>query len=212
MGLFPRLSSPDSDPFDLLRLAAGLLLGLGTIVALWLWLAGVTTEALLVMAALWSIYGLIHAVLDGVLEPLIATVVEVLQNVGLPSPGGGYSAIESLVARGEYHAAAADYDLRARKGDAEAQARRALLLAGPLAEADRAREELEQFRRDHRLSPAQDIRIGLALADIQEHRLAAPGDAMRELRRLLDLYPTARGVRHIRRTLAGLKSERFGNP
>lgn len=211
MTLFPRLSSPDSDPFDLIRLMAGLLLGIGTIVALGLWLAGVNTEALLVMTALWSIYGLIHAVLDGVLEPLIATAAEVLQNVGLKAAGGGYSVIEALVARGEYNAAVADYDLRARKGDAEAQVRRALLLAGPLENGEQARTELEQFRSGRRLTPAEDIRVGLALAEIQERRLGAPGEAMRELRRLLDLYPTARGVRQIHRTLSALKSERFGS-
>jgi hypothetical protein len=33
---------------------------------------------------------------------------------------------------------------------------------------------------------------------------------MREIRRLLDRYPNARGLRHFRRTLAALKAERFG--
>jgi hypothetical protein len=33
---------------------------------------------------------------------------------------------------------------------------------------------------------------------------------MREIRRLLDRYPHARGLRHFRRTLAALKAEHFG--
>jgi hypothetical protein len=33
---------------------------------------------------------------------------------------------------------------------------------------------------------------------------------MREIRRLLDLHPNARGLRHFRRTLEVLKAQRFG--
>jgi hypothetical protein len=50
----------------------------------------------------------------------------------------------------------------------------------------------------------------VALADVYERGLGDPGRAMREIRRLLDLHPNARGLRHFRRTLAALKADRFG--
>jgi hypothetical protein len=213
MAFHPDASSrgSDLDPLDLLRYAAGFLLGLGTVVALVLWLAGITPDALLLVGALWSIYGLIHAVLDGFLEPLIDGLAGALQSVGLGPYQQGYSHVETMVARGEADAAAAEYARLAGGGDAQAQVRRAALLAGPLAVPGKARIELEEFRETHHLGPADDIRVGLALARLYEDA-NDPGPAMREIRRLLDLYPNARGLRHFRRTLAALKAERFGPP
>ena len=60
------------DPFDLIRSAARFLLVFGTLVALALWATGITTDALLVVGALWSLYGLTHAVLDDLLDPLLS--------------------------------------------------------------------------------------------------------------------------------------------
>jgi hypothetical protein len=212
MALFARSRSlgSSSDPFDLIRYAAGFLLGLGTIVAVGLWLTGITHEALLLVGGLWSVYGLIHAVLDGVLDPAIDLGAMMLQNIGLAPFRPGYSAIETMVARGQTDAAVADYGRLAEQGDAQALVRRAALLAGPLKIPEKARIELEEFRENHSLNPADDIRVGLALAGIYEEALADPGRAMREIRRLLDLHPNARGLRHFRRTLAALKAERFG--
>jgi hypothetical protein len=115
-----------------------------------------------------------------------------------------------MVARGETDAAAAEYGALAERGDAQAQARRAALLAGPLKLPEKARIELEEFRESRPLKAVEDIRIGLALADVYERGLGDPGRAMREIRRLLDLHPNARGLRHFRRTLAALKADRFG--
>jgi len=203
-------SRTSSDPFDLIRYAAGFLLGAGTIVAFVLWLTGITPRALLLVGALWSVYGLIHAVLDGVLDPLLDLAAEMLQNIGLTPHRRSYSYIEALLARGETDAAAAEYAALAARGDAQAQARRAALLAGPLKLPAKARIELEEFREGRSLGAQDDIRIGLALADVNERGLDDPGRAMREIRRLLDLYPNARGLRHFRRTLAALKADRFG--
>lgn len=198
------------DPFDLIRTAAAVLLGIGTLIAIALWASGVTPTALLLVGALWSVYGMIHAVLDGVLDPAIDLVTEMLQNVGLARYRRSYSYIETMVARGELTAAAAEYARLADAGDAQAAVRRADLLAGPLAMPDKARIELEEFRAARKLGPADDIRIGLALTRLFEDVLDEPGRAMREIRRLLDLYPGARGLRQFRRTLAALKAERFG--
>jgi hypothetical protein len=211
MALFSH--SPDrgsnSDPFDLIRLAAAFLLGVGTVVAVGLWIAGITSDAILLIGALWSVYGLIHATLDGVLDPLIDLGRDMLHNVGLAPYRRGYSHIETMLARGETDAAAAEYARLAEAGDAQAVVRRAALLAGPLALPEKARIELEEFRERRTLGAADDIRVGLALARVHEERLGDPGRAMREIRRLLDLYPSARGLRHFRRTLSALKAERF---
>lgn len=203
-------SRSTSDPFDLIRYAAGFLLGAGTIVAFVLWLTGITPRALLLVGALWSVYGLIHAVLDGVLDPIIDLTTEILHNIGLTPHRRSYSYIETMLVRGETDAAAAEYGALAARGDAQAQARRAALLAGPLKLPEQARVELEEFRERRALKAAEDIRIGLALAEVYEQGLGDPGRAMREIRRLLDLHPNVRGLRHFRRTLAALKADRFG--
>lgn len=198
------------DPFDLIRHSARFLLGFGTLVAVALWATGVTPNALLLVGALWSLYGLTHAVLDGVLDPLIDFGTTVVHNLGIGRHRPGYSHIETMVARGDLDAAAASYDHLARAGDAEAVVRRAELLGGPLKVAEKARIELEEFRETHPLGRRDDIRLGLALATLYEQRLDDPGRAMREIRRLLDLYPNARGLRHLERTLTALKRDRFG--
>ncbi len=212
MSIFSRSRGPgsSSDPFDLIRYAAGFLLWVGSIVSVALWLSGITTKGLLLVGALWSVYGLIHAVLDGVLDPLIELITDMLHNIGLTPFRQSYSYIEAMVARGETESAAAAYAQRAGEGDAQAVVRRAVLLSGPLNRSEQARIELEEFREQHQLRPVDDIRIGLALARVHEDALDNPGRAMREIRRLLDLYPGVRGLRHIRRSLAALKAERFG--
>ena len=122
-----------------------------------------------------------------------------------------FSGIEALVAEGEYGQAAERYAEVSRSGGSlEAALRRATLLAGPLQQPEEAAAELESLR-DHRpLADHDDIRVGLLLADLHEHQLGDPGRAMVELRRLLDRYPTAAGVRRIRSTLAKLREARFG--
>jgi hypothetical protein len=149
-------------------------------------------------------------VLDGVLDPAIDLGATMLQNIGLAPFRPSFSPIETMVARGEIDAAAAEYARLAEQGDPRALVRRAALLAGPLKIPEQARLELEEFRENHSLNPADDIRVGLALAGVYEDSLADPGRAMREIRRLLDLHPNVRGLRHFRRTLAALKAERFG--
>ena len=202
--------STDQDPFDLLRLAVGLLLGFATIVAVVLWFTGMVPRALFLVGVFWSIYGLAVAVVDGILDPAIAFLVEVLQNAGLLREPVGYSAIEAMVARGSFDSAAAAYSERAEAGDTQALVRRAALLAGPLGAPGMAVAELDNYRDTRRLAPEDDIRVGLALADLLEHRQADPGRAMVELRRMIDRYPTVRGIRRIRLALEELKKERFG--
>lgn len=208
----PRFRRTTDDPLDLLRLAIGALLLSATVVALVLALTGVEPRALELALVCWGLYGFLLAVVNGVLEPVIDGFARMLMDVGLGG-GEGYSAIEARVARGEYAEAAEEYAERARirRERVDATLRRAALLAGPLSQVETAAVELDALRADGRLSAPDDIRVGVALADLYEFRFADPGRAMVELRRLIDRYPDGRAARQLRRTLAALKAERFGD-
>jgi hypothetical protein len=199
---------PSDEPLRLLRLTVGILLLFGTAVALGLALTGIAPGALELVGVFWAIYGLVVAFTGGVLEPVIEGVVRVLTNVGLVRAGGGWSAIETLVVRGDYETAAEAYRERARQPAerVEATVRRAALLGGPLHQPETALVELEALRRGS-LSPAEDVRVGVALVDLYERRFGDPGRAMAELRRLIDLHPDHASARRLRRALADLKEE-----
>ena len=140
------------------------------------------------------------------LEPAIDGLAQVLQSVGLVRAGGGYSAVETLVARGHVAEAAEAYRERAQQpaDRVEATIRRAALLAGPLAQPETALVELQALR-EHPLPAEADLRVGVALVDVYERRMSDPGRAMVELRRLIDLYPDRRATLRLRRELAMLK-------
>ena len=195
-------------PLHLLRLTVGVLLLFGTVVALALAVSGIAPRALQLIGIFWAISGFVVGVTSGVLEPVIEGLVHVLNNVGLMRAGGGYSGIETLVVRGDYATAAEAYRERAQRPGqrVEATVRRAALLAGPLQHPETALVELESLRRGT-LSPAEDVRVGVALVDLYERRLGEPGRAMVELRRLIDLHPDHSTVRRLRRALANLKDE-----
>jgi hypothetical protein len=198
------------EPFGLVRLVVATIALVGTIAAVVIAVFAGDPRALELVAALWAVYGLIVGFLSGVLEPAIDGFFQLLANVGLTRAGGGYSAIESLVARGHLHAAAEAYAERARNSPerTEATLRRAALLAGPLREPETAAVELDSLRSTS-LSGRDDFRVGLALVDLYEHRLDDPGRAMAELRRLIDRYPTAQGARRLRAALGELKAQRY---
>ena len=197
------------EPLGLVRLLIGAFALMGTLIAL---IVGVTTEPrmLELVGALWAVYGLVVAFTSGVLEPVIDGLFSVLSSVGLMRAGGGYSAIETLVARGHISAAAEAYAERARspRERVDATLRRAKLLAESLDSAETAAVELDGLR-THPLSGRDDFRVGLALVELYENHLGDPGRAMAELRRLIDHHPSARDARRLRTALAELKSERF---
>lgn len=206
---------PDStsieDPLSLARIAVAGILLFATVVALLLWATGLVPRALVLVGVLWALYGFVLGLLGGVLEPVVDGLGQAFSNVGLVRAGGGYSGVETLVAQGRYAEAAEAYRERAQvDGDrAEATLRRAALLGGVLGEPETAAVELENLRAGNRLTPAEDIRVGLALAELAERRLGDPGRAMSELRRLIDRYPSARHLRRLRAGLAELKARRF---
>jgi hypothetical protein len=197
------------EPFSLVRLVVGAIALLGTLLGVALALATRDRRMLELVGALWAVYGLTVAFLSGVLEPVIDGLFQLIANVGLMRAGGGYSAIETLTARGHFQAAVDAYAERARNPAerVEATLRRAALLAGPLAQPESAAVELEGLR-SHRLSSSQDFQVGLALVDLYEHQLDDPGRGMAELRRLIDRYPSSRGARRLRSALSALKSQR----
>lgn len=205
-----RTGDSGDEPLHLVRLAAGALLLFGTLVAVGLAVSGVVPGALKLVGVLWAIYGFVVGVTSGVLEPVIDGMYQVLTNWGLVRAGGGYSAIETLVVRGEIEAAAEAYRERARQPAqrVEATVRRAALLAGSMAQPETALVELDGLRRSG-LSPDDDIRVGVALVDLHDRHLADPGRAMAELRRLIDRHPGARATRRLRQALAELKAEQL---
>ncbi len=203
-----RANGPDDEPLRLLRITAGVLLLFGTAVAVALALSGIAPRALQLVGLFWAIYGFIVGLTSGILEPAIEGFFRVLADWGLVRAGGGYSAIETMVVRGELAAAAEAYRERARNpaDRVEATVRRAALLGGPLGQPETALVELEGLRRASR-PPADDLRVGVALVDLYDRRLGEPGRAMGELRRLIDRHPGERWVRRLRHALAQLKAE-----
>ncbi|MFI5234219.1 MAG: hypothetical protein ACHQXA_00780 [Gemmatimonadales bacterium] len=185
-----------------MRLLIGFLLISATTAALVLWLAGVTPKLLLLAGALWSVYGILQAGVNGILAPL-AELPAWLSG----AKGGGYGEIESLEAEGKFREAADRYRTRAlTTGDVGAHLRHAELLAGELHDAAGAVAELEQCRTGARLSADDDLRVGLALVRLHDEGRHDSTAALRELRRLLDRHSEPRQLQRIRAALAAYHS------
>jgi hypothetical protein len=203
---FEGAGGSSDEPLRLLRIIVGVLLLLGSIVAVALAVSGVAPRALRLVGMFWAIYGFVVGLTSGVLEPAIDGFARVLADLGLVRGGGGFSSIETLVVRGDFATAAEAYRERARQpaDRVEATVRRAALLGSQLRQPETALVELEALRRDT-LSPAEDMRVGVTMVDLYDRRLDDPGRAMAELRRLIDLHPDHASARRLRRALADLK-------
>lgn len=191
----------------------GVLLLVGTAVALLLAITGIAPRAVLLVGTFWALYGLLTGFLGGVLEPVIDGSARLFSSVGLQRGGGGFSGEETMVAQGRYTDAAEAYQRRARDTGlrVEATLRRAALLTGPLEVPLVAAAELNELRSvGPPLAPEDDVRVGLALVDVYDFRLQDPGRAMAELRRLIDLHPESRHTRRMRGVLQDLKVAHFG--
>jgi hypothetical protein len=201
-----RAADASENPLAMLRLVAGGLLLAATIAALGLALAGLGWKGVELAGALWALYGL---VLGGIalLDPALDGIARALQRTGLVRGGGEFSEIEAMVGQGR-HADADEACLERARDPAvrvEATLRRAEILATGLDDPRAAVRALCDLRDTAALPAADDIRVGLALADLHERRLGDAGSAMRELRRLVDLHPGARSRRRLLARLAELK-------
>jgi len=182
-----RAKSFDADPLRYLRGVLVGFLGAGTLVALVLAVTGVTPRALLLAGLLWAMFGLLTGLVDYVMTPLADLVGEVF--------GGASLSAEAQQVR-----------LATLLETAEE-------LAGPLEQPEAAVRELERMQRKaDRLAPADDIRLGLALAGLYERRLQDPGRALGELRRLIDRHPQLRETVRVRELLANLRAQHFSQP
>jgi hypothetical protein len=95
----PSFHGSSEEPLRLLRITAGALLLLGTVIAIALALSGVAPRAIQLIGIFWAIYGFLVGITSGVLEPVIDGVARALMDWGLIRAGGGWSAIETMVAR-----------------------------------------------------------------------------------------------------------------
>ena len=201
-----RAADAAENPLAMLRLAAGGLLLGATVVALVLALAGLGWKGVELAGVLWALYGLVVGGI-ALADPALDGLARALQSAGLRRAGGGYSAIETMVIQGRTADALDACMERARdpRERVEATIRRAGILAGPMGDAAAAAQALLDLRETSPLTAADDIRVGLALADLHERKLDDAGGALRELRRLLDLHPGVRGRRRLLARLAELK-------
>jgi hypothetical protein len=182
-----RAAEAAENPLAMLRLAAGGLLLGATVVALMLALAGLGWKGVQLAGALWALYGLVVGGI-ALVDPSLEGLARALQSAGLMRAGGGYSAIETMVIQGR-----------------TATLRRAGILAGAMGDPAAAAQALLDLRDSSPLAAADDLRVGLALADLYERQLDDAGSAMRELRRLIDLHPGARSRRRLLARLTDLK-------
>ena len=97
------------DPLVLVRLAAGLLLAFGSVIAVAFWLAADDTRFLKLVAGLWGVYGFTVGVVNGLLTPLIDGAGRALQGFGARGGAPDYASIEALEAGGHYALAAERY-------------------------------------------------------------------------------------------------------
>jgi hypothetical protein len=210
---FPRSGEAGVLSPRFLRFVIGGVLGFATLVAVAFTMGGGPRLPLLIIATFWGVLGIVSAIIDAA-DRLPDALAGVLTNVGLTRHADGFSEIESLVAQGHYHAAAESYRHRASRPAErlEATIRRAWLLAGPLAMPATAVAELQALRQGMPLTPADDVRLGLVLADLQDDSRDTSGQALTELRRLADLYPDSPYARSVRLRLEHLRRDHFSDP
>lgn len=183
-------------------------------VALVLAFTGLAPGALVLAGLLWTLFGVLSGLFDLLLGPLIEWGARVLSSVGLVRAGGGFSAEEAMVAQGHYEAAADAYLRRSQDPGNRVRSlvRRAAILAGPLKMPEAAVTELEELQRDaDRLTPGDDMHLGLALTELYEQKLANPGRAIVEVRRLIDRYPETRQAKELRTLLGALRAQHFAD-
>lgn len=193
-----------ADPLDLARLTVRILLAGGTLVALVVWLALGEPRMLELATALWAIYGVMRAIVNGFLSP-VAALPEMLSgdirtDDAFPDPERA-----ALTGSPEFRAADARYRTVAVP-TAEVEARIGQLVgsAGTPGGAAQAVRALEALRTDGRLAARDDLRVGLVLVRLHEEQLHDAASALKEFRRLVYRHPDPFAAQEIRRALADI--------
>jgi len=127
--------------------------------------------------------GLAHVVGEGVRSA-------VWGSRGLRGPGPGWSRVESLVARGEYAEALAEYKVLAERHPdvPEVGLRIGRLLSEQMGEYEEAVVWLRRARTTGTLAPQVDVQVGREIVGIYATKLRDPARALPELARMAELY------------------------
>ena len=109
---------------------------------------------------------------------------------GLREPGPGWSRVESLVARGEYAEALAEYRVLAERHPdvPEVSLRIGRLLSQQMGEYEAAVVWLRRARTTGTLAPQVDVQVGREVVAIYTTKLHDPARALPELARMAEVY------------------------
>lgn len=186
--------------FTAVSLVIGLALGSWS----WLLLAG--------CAAGWCVLGGFYLINRGVIEPVGDAIGRIVVSSGSSTPSvNQHSNIEAMVARGDLAKAAEAY--RAVIAS-EPQDLVACEKLGQLALRELKDYELAVWayrEADRRVGePKRQLGYALLVAGIYRDNLGDTGKAMVELRKVLDRFPDAPNVAHLRTELDELRARHFG--
>lgn len=196
-----------SDPLDIVRLFAGIVLVGGTVISVVVWLLLGEPRMFELATALWAIYGVVKAVVNGFLAP-VTNLPGLINDDTRSDRLMDDSEVRALTDSAKGRAAAARYlkpampsaDFEARMQEAESQ-------GGTGAGATSAVQALEALRAANRLTGAEDVRVGLALIRLHEERLNDAAGALKEFRRLIALHDDPGVLAQIRASLADISSK-----
>ena len=207
-------NQPDNLAVRYLGLIAGIVLGGGlllTVVGL-----GIVGKLLMLAGGALLVLGVVlFVVMRGLAMPAANALLTFLGfQSGSSTPlAKGYSHIEALTAQGRYREAAAAYrrEIASDSKDVEARIQLAQLLLKHLDDPAGAATCYREVR-DLVPDEARTIGYSLRLVDLYRTRLAAPGRALVELRRLIDRFPESPQVVGARRELQELLDEVQADP
>ena len=207
-------NQPDNLAVRYIGLLAGIVLGGGlllTVVGL-----GIVGKLLMLAGGALLVLGVVlFVVMRGLAMPAANALLTFLGfQSGSSTPlAKGYSHIEALTAQGRYREAAAAYrrEIVSDSKDVEARIQLAQLLLKHLDDPAGAATCYREVR-DLVPDEARTIGYSLRLVDLYRTRLAGPGRALVELRRLIDRFPESPQVVGARRELQELLDEVQADP
>ncbi|MGB7211028.1 MAG: hypothetical protein WBC97_00200 [Gemmatimonadales bacterium] len=192
------------DPLDIVRATFGTLLAGATVVALLVWLMLGEPRMLELATALWAIYGVMRAFVNGFLSSL-ADLPALISGDVRTDDASPDEALTSLTSSPEFRAADARYRAAAMPtADVTTRIQGAIQEGQTPEGAAGAVRALEALRTTDRLSARDDVQVGLALVRLHEEQLGDAAAALREFRRLIYRHPATPESEEIRRALADI--------